>query len=108
MSSTRDYIRSVVSDAALPLTRHLLEDVVMEVINERQVPSRTDFTELRDVVNAMRGKTTSAASTARKLEARLAELETRVAELAAENEALRTELAEPKKKAPRKPRKGSA
>lgn len=102
MSSSRDYIRSVITDMALPLTRQLFEDVVIEVMNERQVPTRTDFKELRDVVNGMRGKTTSAASTAKKLDKRLAELEEKVAALSTENEALRAQV---KKAAPKPARK---
>ena len=108
MSSTRDYIRSVITDATLPLTRQLLEDVVMEVMNERQVPTRTDFKELRDVVNGMRGKTSSAASTAKKLEKRLTELETRIATLEEENAALKAALKKPRKKASRNSGKKSA
>jgi len=102
MSSTRDYLRSVVTDAALPLTRQLFEDIVMEVMTDRQIPTRTDFKELRDVVNGMRGKTTSAASAAKKLEKAVAALEARVDALEAENATLKAKLAKPKKKSTRK------
>ncbi|MCP4803893.1 MAG: hypothetical protein GY913_14370 [Proteobacteria bacterium] len=93
MSSTRDYLRSVVTDAVLPISRQLFEDVVMEVMSERQIPSRTDFRELRDVVNGMRGKTSSAASGAKKNEKRIASLENRLDELVAERDALVERLA---------------
>lgn len=67
MSSRRDYVRSVVTDAMLPVTRQLLQDVVMEVLTDRQVPTRTDYKELRDVVNGMRGQASGAASGVKKL-----------------------------------------
>lgn len=92
MSSTRDYVKSVVTDALLPSTRQLLEDVVMEVMNERQVPSRTDFRELRDVVNGMRGKTSSAANGAKKNQKRVEALEARLEALEAERDALAARL----------------
>lgn len=100
MGSTRDFVRSTLSDALLPATRQLLEDVVMEVLNDRQVPSRTDFQELRDLVNGMRTQASGAASSAAELRRQLAALEQRVATLEAENAALRA-------KAPRRAKKGS-
>lgn len=81
MSSRRDFLRSVVTDSMLPTVRQLLQDVVMEVINERQIPTRTDYKELRDVVNGMRGQTSSAKSTTRALEKRVVALEAEIAEL---------------------------
>jgi polyhydroxyalkanoate synthesis regulator phasin len=75
MASRRDYVRSVISDALLPFTRQHLEDVVMEVLNERRVPTRTDFQDLRDTVNSLRGQVSTASSTVRRLEKRIAALE---------------------------------
>ena len=75
MASRRDYVRSVLSDALLPFSRQHLEDVVMEVLNERRVPTRTDFQELRDTVNSLRGQVSTANSTVRRLEKRIAALE---------------------------------
>ena len=37
MGSTRDFLRSALTDALLPVTRQLLEDVVMELLTDRQV-----------------------------------------------------------------------
>jgi hypothetical protein len=70
-----DFIYSSISDTLLPVVRPLLEDVVFEVLGERQVPTRTDFREVRDLVNGMRGSVSTAANTAKKLEARVAVLE---------------------------------
>jgi len=75
MASRRDYLRSLLSDAMLPLTRQVLEDVVMEVLNDRRVPTRTDFQELRDTLNGMRGQVSAATSTLRRLEKSVAALE---------------------------------
>jgi len=81
LGSTRDYLRSIVTDAALPVSRQLLEDVVMETLTDRQVPNRTDYKELRDTVNQMRGQASNAASGTRKVEKRMAKLEEQVAAL---------------------------
>ena len=75
MASRRDYLRSLLSDAMLPFTQQHLEDVVMEVLNERKVPTRTDFQELRDTVNSLRGQVSTSSSTVRRLEKRVAALE---------------------------------
>ncbi|MCB9764678.1 MAG: hypothetical protein H6739_33190 [Alphaproteobacteria bacterium] len=88
MSSARDFLRSTVSDASLPLVRQLLEDVVMEVLNDRQVPTRTDFHELRDLVNSLRGQVSVSAGASRKLEPRIAELEEALARVTADRDAL--------------------
>ena len=56
MGSTRDFLRSALTDALLPVTRQLLEDVVMELLTDRQVPSRSDFQDLRDLCNSLRGQ----------------------------------------------------
>ena len=106
MSSTRDYIRSVVTDAVLPLSRQLFEDVVMEVMNDRQIPSRTDFRELRDVVNGMRGKTSSAANGAKKNDKRITALEARLDEVIAERDALAARVAKLEK--PARPKRARA
>jgi septal ring factor EnvC (AmiA/AmiB activator) len=81
LGSTRDYLRSIVTDAALPVSRQLLEDVVMETLTDRQVPNRTDYKELRDTVNQMRGQASNAASGTRKVEKRMAKLEAQITAL---------------------------
>ncbi len=100
MSSTRDFVYAAVSDAVLPFARQLLQDVVMEVLNERQVPTRTDYQELRNVVNGFRAKATSSSKAHKGLEERLAALEVRFEQLQAENSALKEQAARP----PAKPR----
>ena len=75
----------------LPVFRQTLEDVVMEVLSERQVPSRTDFHELRDLVNSMRSSVSSTANAMKAIDTKLQELETRI-----------QALESPPKKAPRK------
>jgi dihydrodipicolinate synthase/N-acetylneuraminate lyase len=75
MAWIKDFVFSSVSDTLLPVVRPLLEDVVMEVLNDRQVPTRTDFREVRDLVNGMRGVVSSAGNTAKKLQAMLEALE---------------------------------
>ncbi len=56
MGSARDYITSSVADSLLPSLRRSLEDVVYETLDHRQVPTRTDFKDLRDQLNALRGQ----------------------------------------------------
>lgn len=92
LGSTRDYLRSIVTDAALPVSRQLLEDVVMETLTDRQVPNRTDYKELRDTVNQMRGQASNAASGTRKVEKRMVKLEAQVAELLEERTLLMKRL----------------
>jgi polyhydroxyalkanoate synthesis regulator phasin len=65
----------------LPLFQNTLEDIVYEVLNEREIPNRTQFSEVRDVVNNLRGPVSSATSAIKKLEKRITDLERRVDEL---------------------------
>jgi chromosome segregation ATPase len=83
MSSLRDFVQSAFSDAMLPAFRQTFEDVVFETLNDRKVPSRTDFLELRDLVNRLRGQASSAQSGNKKLDKRLSELEEQIAGLEA-------------------------
>ena len=78
MSSLGDFIRSATSDTVLPVFQQTLEDVVMEVLSDRQVPSRTDFHELRDLVNKMRGTVSATSNAIQKLENRIGALEARI------------------------------
>ncbi len=94
MSSLSDFVKSVASDSLLPLLRQTFEDVVFEILNERKIPSRTDFTELRDLVNRMRGQTSSAASGAKKLGKRTDALDARLAELVEQVEAQQVTISE--------------
>lgn len=90
MGSTKDFVAATVADAMLPWFRRPVEDVIYETIDKRQIPNRTDFKEIRDLVNNLRGQLTGAtggvkrlAETAEELEERLDELEDKVAALAA-------------------------
>lgn len=87
-----DFLYSSISDTLLPVVRPLLEDVVMEVLNDRQVPTRTDFREVRDLVNGMRGTVSTAGTTAKKLAGRIEALEVAQAEQAALIAALQARL----------------
>ena len=68
MAWIADFLYSSISDTLLPVVRPLLEDVVYDILNDRQIPTRTDYREMRDLVNDMRG----AVSTATNLTKRLA------------------------------------
>ncbi len=83
MSSLRDFALSVLSDALLPAFRQTFEDVVYEALNERRVPTRTDFLELRDLVNSLRSQASGAQSGTKKLARRAEELEAELAALRA-------------------------
>ncbi len=88
MSSTRDFVAATFADALLPMMRRPVEDVIYETIDRRQMPTRTDFTEIRDLVNSLRGQLTGAtggvkrlAETAEELDERLADLEEKLQNL---------------------------
>lgn len=116
MSSLRDFVLSVFSDSMLPVFRQTFEDVVYESLNERKVPSRTDFLELRDLVNKLRGQASSAKNGNKKLEQRADVLEAQlealqgvcreqaatIAELRASVEALQAAQKKPARKPARK------
>ena len=44
-----------------------MEDVIYETLDKRQVPNRTDFRELRDLVNGLRGQLQGATKGVKKL-----------------------------------------
>ncbi len=67
MGNARDFFTSSMADALLPSLRRSFEDVVYETLDERQVPTRTDFKELRDQQNALRGQLAGAAGGVKKL-----------------------------------------
>jgi hypothetical protein len=89
MGSTRDFLRSALTDALLPVTRQLLEDVVMELLTDRQVPSRSDFQDLRDLCNTLRGQVSASGALVKRAQSQVDEL---AASLAA-SEAARVALA---------------
>ncbi len=93
----RDFLRTTIGDALLPLLQDSMEDVVFEALDRRQVPTRTDFKELRDLQNSLRGQLVGATGGVKRLselvedqdqrisaaEASLAALEARLARLEA-------------------------
>ena len=93
MSSLTDFALSVFSDALLPFFRQAFEDVVYETLNDRKVPTRTDFIELRDLVNRMRGQASSAVNKTKKLDARAGGFEEKLAALTAASAAQEATIA---------------
>ena len=90
MGSTKDFVAATVADAMLPWFRRPVEDVIYETIDKRQIPNRTDFKEIRDLVNNLRGQMTGATGGVKRLaeatddlEERLDALEDQVTALAA-------------------------
>ena len=97
MGTSRDFVASTLADALLPLLRRSMEDVVYETLDDRSVPTRADFKDLRDLVDSLRGQVTGTTSGVRRLaentaatdsrlaaiEARLSTLESRLDSLAA-------------------------
>ena len=67
MSSARDFVTSSMADALLPSLKRSFEDVVYETLDQRAVPTRTDFKELRDQLNSLRGQLTGATAGVKKL-----------------------------------------
>jgi hypothetical protein len=88
MRSTRDFIAATLSDAALPVLRRPVEDVIYETLDRKQIPSRTDFKELRDLAHSLRGQLAGATGGVKKVAAQGDELDARVAELDARVDAL--------------------
>lgn len=93
MGSTRDFVAATVADQMLPYLRRPVEDVIYEVIDQRQIPTRTDFKELRDLVNNLRGQLTGATGGVKRLAETTDELDERLAELEEKFEALEARLA---------------
>lgn len=67
MGSKRDFIAATLSDGMLPVLRRPVEDVIYETLDTRQIPNRTDFKELRDLVHSLRGQVSGIASGIRRL-----------------------------------------
>ncbi|MEC7948775.1 MAG: hypothetical protein VX265_14505 [Myxococcota bacterium] len=75
MGSTKDFVAATVADAMLPWFRRPVEDVIYETIDRRQIPNRTDFKEIRDLVNNLRGQLTGATGGVKRLAETADELE---------------------------------
>jgi len=78
MGTTRDFIASGIADLLLPLLRRSMEDSVYETLDTRQVPTRTDFKEVRDLVNNLRGQVTGTTNGIERIVGRMAALNTRL------------------------------
>ena len=88
MSTTRDFIASTLADFLLPLLRNSTEDAVYETLDKRQVPTRTDFKEIRDLVNSLRGQVSGTTNGIGRIVARIDELEAKIVALEERNEEL--------------------
>ena len=84
MGTTRDFIASGMADLLLPLLRRSMEDSVYETLDNRQIPTRTDFKEVRDLVNSLRGHVSGTTNAIERIMARIDELEDRLNDLEAE------------------------
>lgn len=93
MGSTKDFVAATVADAMLPWFRRPVEDVIYETIDKRQIPNRTDFKEIRDLVNNLRGQMTGATGGVKRLAETTDELEEHLDALEARVAALETRLA---------------
>ena len=78
MGTTRDYLRSALTDALMGPLRLPVIDIIYETIDERQMPTRTDFKELRDRVDALRGQTSGATGGIKRLAKTHQDLEERL------------------------------
>ena len=78
MGISRDFINSGIADMLLPLFQRSMEDAVYETLDSRQIPTRSDFKELRDLVNNLRGQVTGTTSGIERIMARIDALEARV------------------------------
>lgn len=93
MGSTKDFVAATVADAMLPWFRRPVEDVIYETIDRRQIPNRTDFKEIRDLVNNLRGQLTGATGGVKRLAETTDELEERLEGVEARLTALESRLA---------------
>ncbi|MDP6931957.1 MAG: hypothetical protein QGG40_03535 [Myxococcota bacterium] len=102
MGSTRDLFTATAADVLFPFFRRPMEDVVYETLDHRQVPTRTDFHELRDVVNSLRGKVDGAAGGASRNVETLDDLSRRLEQIEARLSAIEkrgsTQVAQPSAK----------
>ena len=78
MSSKKDFVGALFGDALLPFIRRPVEDVIYQTIDDRQIPNRSDFKELRDLANGLRGQLTGATSGVRQLAEQIESLEVRL------------------------------
>jgi hypothetical protein len=78
MGTTQDFFANAMTDMLLPLLQRTLEDSVYETLDTRQVPTRTDFKEVRDLVNNLRGQVTGTTNGIERIVARMSAIEARL------------------------------
>ncbi len=81
MGTTRDFFVSSIGDILLPMFRRSMEDAVYETLDTRQIPTRTDFKEVRDLVNNLRGQVSGTTNGIERIMARIDQLEEKLDEL---------------------------
>jgi hypothetical protein len=81
MGATRDFVAATFADAFLPAFQRPVEDIIYETLDRRQVPTRTDFKEMRDLLNTLRGQVSGASNGVKKLVDRLTGTEDRLQDL---------------------------
>lgn len=94
MGTTRDFFISSFGDILLPMFRRSMEDAVYETLDSRRIPTRSDFKEVRDLVNNLRGQVTGTTTGIERVMARIDQLDAKLDEL--EERILATPLAETK------------
>ena len=75
MGSTRDFITATLADVVAPSFRRPVEDIIYETLDRRQIPTRTDFKELRDTINTLRSQSSGATNGIKKIKEGLDDLE---------------------------------
>jgi hypothetical protein len=80
MGAARDFITATVADAIAPTFRRPVEDIIYETLDRRQVPNRSDFREIRDLVNGLRGQVTGAIQSSKQMAETIDSLEADLAE----------------------------
>jgi hypothetical protein len=78
MGTSRDFFVNAMTDVLLPLLQRALEDAVYETLDTRQVPTRTDFKEVRNLVNNLRGQVTGTTNGIERIVARMSAIEARL------------------------------
>ena len=81
MGSTLDFISATMADAISPKLRRPVEDIIYETIDRKQIPTRTDFSELRNIVNSLRSQSTNSTRGISKLKDGLDEIEESIHDL---------------------------
>jgi hypothetical protein len=81
MGSTLDFLGATIADALSPKFRRPVEDIIYETIDRKQIPTRTDFTELRNTLNSLRSQSTGAQKGIEKIKTGLDDIEESIHDL---------------------------